>query len=312
MEICMKTAIVFSGQGAQKPGMGRSFYDGSAAARAIFAAVPGETLNHCFSGSSEDLSRTEITQPCLYAVSCAGAAAFDELAAGSGIEVAMTAGFSLGEYSALCYAGVYSFADGFNIVSHRGRWMAEAAGDGKSGMAAAIGTLDKIEEAVRYASDAGMILPVNYNSPKQTVVAGENAALEKFCKKAAEMGLRVVPLSVSGAFHSPLMADVSVKLQVLLSEYDLAAPRIPVYSNVTARPYEHTAIASQMSAQVKSPVKWEQTVRAMIDAGVRAFVEIGAGSTLCGLIRRIDKSVPAFCAEDMDGIVAAIEGIKAL
>ncbi len=308
----MKIAVVFSGQGAQKPGMGRSFYEGSAAARRILDSVPQRTLDYCFCGSEEELSRTEITQPCLYAVSCAGAAALEEQVDGSGIEVCMTAGFSLGEYAALYYAGVYDFLGGFEIITNRGKWMAEAAGDGKSGMAAVIGTIDKIEEAANFASDAGMILPVNYNSPKQTVVAGENAALAKFTEKAAEMGLRVVPLSVSGAFHSPLMSEVSVRLDDMLRNYDLKAPRIPVYSNVTALPYDESAISAQMSAQVKSPVKWEQTVRNMIADGARAFIEIGAGSTLCGLIRRIDKSAPAYCAEDMEGLIKAIESIKSL
>lgn len=306
----MKIAVVFSGQGAQKAGMGKSFYDASRAARDILDGIPSRTLEYCFNGSEQDLSRTEITQPCLYAVSCAGAAALSELFDENGLEVSMTAGFSLGEYSALCFGGVFSFLDGFEIVSKRGEWMAQAAGDGKSGMAAVLGTLDKINEAVEYASDAGMILPVNYNSPKQTVVAGENAALAKFGEKAAQMGLRVIPLSVSGAFHSPLMAGVADKLKELLAKYQLSSPRIPIYSNVTARPFEGGDLVSQISVQVKSPVKWEETVRNMINDGAEAFIEVGAGSTLCGLIRRIDKSVPAYCAEDMDGLIKAVEAVR--
>ena len=231
----MKIAAVFSGQGAQKAGMGKSFYENSKAAKDILDSIPSRMLEYCFEGSDEELSRTEITQPCLYAVSCAGAAALNEAFVENGLEISMAAGFSLGEYSALCFGGVFSFSDGFEIVSNRGRWMAEAVGDGKSGMAAVIGTIDKINEAVEYASNAGMILPVNYNSPKQTVVAGENAALAKFTEKASEMGLRVVPLSVSGAFHSPLMSGAADKLKDLLSNYQLNSPRIPIYSNVTAK-----------------------------------------------------------------------------
>ena len=307
----MKIAAVFSGQGAQKAGMGKSFYESSKAAKDILDSIPSRTLEYCFSGSDEELSRTEITQPCLYAVSCAGAAALNEAFAKNGLEISLAAGFSLGEYSALCFGGVFSFSDGFEIVSNRGRWMAEAAGDGKSGMAAVIGTIDKINEAVDYASDAGMILPVNYNSPKQTVVAGENAALAKFTEKASEMGLRVVPLSVSGAFHSPLMSGAADKLKDLLSKYQLNSPRIPIYSNVTAKPFEKDELAEQISRQTKSPVKWEETVRNMINDGADIFIEIGAGSTLCGLIRRIDKSVTTYCAENMDGLKEAVAAITA-
>ena len=302
----MKIAVIFSGQGAQKPGMGKSFYDENSTARAVLDSVPADLLDKCFNGTAEELARTEITQPAVYSINCAGAAALNAALAQKGLEVSMVAGFSLGEYSALEFAGVFDFAAGLSIVQNRGRWMAEAAGDNSSSMVAVMGDLALITEAVNSASAYGMILPVNYNCPGQTVVAGDNAALAAFGPIATELGLKVIPLKVSGAFHSPKMAGVYSKLKELLSGMSLHSPRIPVYSNVTGKPIDANNLPECISQQVQSPVRWEDTIRNMMADGADIFIEVGVGSTLAKFMRRIDRSVKAVAVEDVNGLTALI------
>lgn len=303
----MKIAVVFSGQGAQKPGMGRSLYEGDPAARAVMDKAPTEILRYCFEGSEEDLSRTDITQPCIYTVSMGAFAALENRLAGRA-GIAMTAGFSLGEYSALTAAGVFGFDEGLSLVSDRGRWMEEAA-EGRGGMCAVIGKLEKVLECVESAAESGMVLPVNYNCPGQTVVAGEHAALAAFESAASGAGLRVVRLKVSGPFHSPLMAPVADRLSARLEIMDLRAPSFPVYSNVTSAPMDPAELRSLISRQVMSPVRWETAVRGMLADGADCFLEVGVGSTLCGFLRRIDRSVPAFAIEDMESLDAAVSAV---
>ena len=303
----MKIAVLFSGQGAQKPGMGLSLYENNAAAKAVLDRAPETVRRACFQGTEEELARTEVTQPCIYAVSMAGYAALTD-AIGEDA-VAMTAGFSLGEYAALTAAGVFDFAAGMDLITKRGRWMGEAARPG-DGMAAAIGKLDTVMTCVDAAKSAGLLLPVNYNCPGQTVVAGEQAALEAFLTAAAENGLRAVPLKVSGAFHTPLMEPAAEKIGRALSEISLRSPRIPLYANVTGEQAAPEALPDLIRRQTMSPVQWETAIRNMLAAGADLFIEVGVGTTLCGFMRRIDKNIKTLHVEDAESLNHTIAEVQ--
>lgn len=303
----MKIAVVFSGQGAQKPGMGISLYENNTAAKAVFDKAPEEIKDYCFNGTEEQLSRTEVTQPCVYTVTMAAYSAlvseFDEK------RIEAVAGFSLGEYAALTASGVLDFADGISLVSKRGIWMSECAVS-ESGMCATIGKLDKVLECVEQAKQYGMILPVNYNCPGQTVVAGEKAALEEYMKLGADAGLRVVPLKVSGAFHSPMMAAAADKIGKELAGMSLGTPKMPIYSNVTGEEVGHSSLPDLIKQQVMSPVLWEKTIRNMISDGIDTIIEVGVGTTLCGLTRRIDKGVKTLNVEDIESLTKTISEVN--
>lgn len=303
----MKIAVLFSGQGAQKPGMGLSLYENCPAAKAVLDRAPEEVRRACFQGTEEELARTEVTQPCIYAVSMAGYAALIETIGADA--VAMTAGFSLGEYAALTAAGVFDFDAGMDLIAKRGRWMGEAARPG-DGMVAAIGKLDKVMACVDDAKAAGLILPVNYNCPGQTVVAGEQAALEAFLAAAADKGLRAVPLKVSGAFHTPLMESAAEKIGQTLSAMELAAPQIPLYANVTGEQAGLAELPDLIRRQTMSPVQWETTIRNMLAAGADLFIEVGVGTTLCGFMRRIDKSIKTLHVEDAESLNNTIAEVQ--
>lgn len=302
----MKLAVVFSGQGAQYSGMGKSLYDSCPSSKAIFDAVPEEIKNLCFNGTAEELNRTSVTQPCVYAMTMAAYGAFYEECKKIDVIPEMVAGFSLGECAALTAANVYSFADGFPIVTNRGNWMQEAAG-GKGTMAAVIGKLEKIEECVKQAQAYGMILPVNYNSPMQTVVSGDFTAVEKFTEIAKENKLKVFPLKVGGPFHSPVLAPAAEKMKAALSELKLNAPAISLYANVTGQKITDEDLPDILSKQIMSPVRWEQSVRNMIADGADVFVEVGPGKTLRGLISKIDKNVTALNVEDVESLNLTIQ-----
>ena len=303
----MKIAVVFSGQGAQKPGMGLSLYENCPAARAVLDQVPAAVREACFHGTEAELSRTEVTQPCIYAVSMAGYAALCE-AIGED-RIAMTAGFSLGEYAALTAAGALDFEDGMALISQRGKWMGEAARPG-DGMVAAIGKMEKGMACVETAEREGLILPVNYNCPGQTVVAGEKAALDAFLAAAAENGLRAVPLKVSGAFHTPLMEPAAEKIGQALSGITLHEPKMPLYANVTGRPAGLADLPDLIRRQTMSPVRWETAMRGMLEAGVDLFIEVGVGTTLCGFMRRIDKTVKTLHVEDFESLTNTIMEVQ--
>lgn len=303
----MKIAVIFSGQGAQKPGMGLSLYENSRAAAAVLDQAPADVREACFHGTEAELSRTEVTQPCIYTVSMAGYAALTEAIGEE--NVAMTAGFSLGEYAALTAAGVLDFATGLDLITKRGQWMAEAARPG-DGMIAAIGKMDKVMACVETAEKTGMILPVNYNCPGQTVVAGEKAALDAFLSAAAANGLRAVPLKVSGAFHTPLMQPAAEKIRAALAHISLGQPKMPLYANVTGQAADPAALPELIYRQTMSPVRWETAIRGMLDAGAQLFIEVGVGTTLCGFMRRIDKSVKTLHVEDFESLTNTISEVK--
>lgn len=302
-----KIAFVFSGQGAQYPGMGQALYAHSAAARELFERAeqlrPGIT-RLCFEGSRAELSQTLNTQPCVFLADMAAACVLQE----QGIQAEMAAGFSLGEVAALCFSGVFSFEEAFRLVLFRAEVMQRCAQAHPGAMYAVLRLqADQVEALAARFSEA---YPVNYNCPGQTVVAVAQREADAFSEAVKEAGGRAMRLEVSGAFHSPFMAEASEHLKSYLQNMKAAQPAIPVYANLTARPYEAEQIAETLSAQASSPVRWEATVRAMQADGCNKMVEVGVGKTLVGLIARIDPAIAACRVEDMQTLQQTMALLK--
>ena len=301
-----KIAFVFAGQGAQYSGMGQSLYEASPAVKALYDKAesirPG-TMTQSFTGTAEELRLTVNTQPCLYLVDLAAALALEE----KGFHAEMCAGFSLGELAALAYAGTFSHEEGFALVTKRAQYMHEASQGMEPGMAAVM-KLDA-ETIEKVCAETADVYPVNYNSPGQIAISGTKAGIAAFKEKTASMGGRIMDIPVSGAFHSPFMASASEKLSQAMESMTFAAPQIPVYANKTAAPYGE-CVPETLAEQVKSPVLWEKTIEAMAAAGVEVFIECGAGKTLAGLIKRINKDVQVFSVQDaetLEAVCAALE-----
>lgn len=301
-----KIAFVFSGQGAQFSGMGKSFYDSVPAVRDLYDAAeeirPG-TCSQSFNGTAEELKQTLNTQPCLYLASVAAMLALKE----NGITPDVCAGFSLGELAALSCAGVYTPIDGLKIVMKRAELMDKAAHDMSEEPAmAAVMKLDPAEIEEICASIDG-VYPANYNSPAQIVISGTKSGVAAF-KEAS--GATLIDLPVSGAFHTPYMASASEGFADYLADVSLNAPEIPVYANLTGQVYDPSAIRETLAAQIQSSVRWQTAVENMIASGVDTFIECGAGKTLCNLIKKIDKSVKVFPVQDTETLSAAVAGVR--
>lgn len=300
-----KIAFVFSGQGAQYPGMGESLYKISPAAKELYDNAeklrPG-TKAQSFSGTKEELMQTKNTQPCLYLVDLCAALALNE----RGIFADMAAGFSLGEIAALGYAGAYTHETGFEIVTKRGECMQRAGEAADTAMAAVLkldsGTVEKVCAEFKH------VYPVNYNSDAQTVVSGLKSELAQFKEKIAQYPCRVIDLAVSAAFHSPFMNSASDEFADYLKNICTEPPKIPVYANMTALPYPDN-VTELLPQQIKNPVQWVRTIRNMIDAGVTTFIEVGAGKTLCGLIKKISKDVAVYNVEDAESLEKTVEAV---
>jgi [acyl-carrier-protein] S-malonyltransferase len=306
-------AFLFPGQGAQAVGMGKALAETFAEARAVFDeadAALGRPLSRlCFEGPDDELALTENTQPAILTTSVA---AYRVLHA-RGFAPSWVAGHSLGEYSAHVAADTFGFADAVRIVSHRGRYMQEAVPVGEGAMAAILG-LDAatVAAACDAAAQGEVVSPANLNAPGQVVIAGATAAVERAGVEAKARGARrVIALNVSAPFHCALMAPAQARLEPELRALPVQAPRVPVVANVDALPRRDAASAvDALVAQVSGAVRWEDVIGYLVSAGVRAYVEVGPGTVLAGLVRKIDREaqVVSFGAPEQ---LAAVEALFA-
>jgi [acyl-carrier-protein] S-malonyltransferase len=283
-------AFVFPGQGSQRVGMGRSLAESSPIARAVFEEADetlGEPLSRlCFEGPLDQLTLTENAQPAILAVSIAAYRWLDS----QGLKPSFVAGHSLGEYSANVAAGTFSFADALQIVRRRGRYMQEAVPVGSGAMSAILGLdADVVARACEDAAQGEIVSPANANGGGQVVIAGARDAVARAGERAKALGARrVLPLPVSAPFHCALMKPAEVRLAPELRALRMAAPRIPIVANVDAEVKRDAAAAIEaLVAQVSSPVQWESVVRRLASEGVTTYVDVGPGTVLSGLIKKI-------------------------
>jgi [acyl-carrier-protein] S-malonyltransferase len=284
-------AYVFPGQGSQFSGMGKDLYEKSVAAAAMFEQA-NEILGFkitdlMFAGSDEDLKQTKVTQPAVFLHSVILVAVLSD-----SFKPDMTAGHSLGEYSALVASQALSFEDGLRLVSKRANAMQKACELNPSTMAAIIGLDDKIVEEV-CASISEVVVPANYNSPGQIVISGSNEGIDKAIEILKEKGAkRALKLAVSGAFHSPLMEPAKLELEEAINNCRFNKPICPVYQNVTAQPCsDPTQIKLNLALQLTASVLWTQSSVNMIADGAKTFIEVGPGSVLQGLIKKINREI---------------------
>ncbi len=301
-----KIAFVFSGQGAQTPGMGKDLAETSRSAADVFKQAEQlrqGTAKQCFNGTQEELTETRNTQPCLFCVDLAAAKAVEE----AGIHPDMIAGYSLGEIAALTYSGAMDFNDGFQLVCQRGEYMQEASARVDSGMVAVL-KLDQ-QTVVDLCEKYQHVYPVNFNCPGQVTVSGVQDELADFKNDVKEKGGLVRPLQVSGAFHCPFMEDAARKLRVQLKKLPIHDAKMPVYSNYTGRPYSgdyHELIEKQ----IVSPVRWQTIIENMIQRGVDTFIEVGAGNILSKITSRIDPSVRVFSVENQESLFNTVREVR--
>lgn len=308
-----KIAFIFPGQGAQYIGMGKELFENIEVCKDIFNIADKE-LNFelsklCFEGQEEELNITENTQPAILTTSIAALMALKE----KGIKCDVTAGLSLGEYSALVCSGAMDFSDAVKLVKKRGRFMQEAVPVGIGTMAAILGLeAELVEEACNEARTAGIVELANLNCPGQIVIAGEIAAVELAAEKAKEKGAkRAMLLSVSAPFHTSMLKPAAEKLEIELQNITLSDMDVPVMTNVTGDYIKSKDdIKATLKLQVMSSVLWETIIRNMIKDGVDTFVEIGPGKVLSGFVKKIDRKLTVVNIEDIASLDKAVELLK--
>jgi [acyl-carrier-protein] S-malonyltransferase len=290
-------AFIFPGQGAQVVGMGKDLAARFPEAAAVFdeadAVLDMPLARLCFEGPNAELTRTDVAQPAILAMSIATLRAAE--AAGAVGAAAMAGGLSLGEYTALCAAGSISLADALRLVRLRGQAMQDAAAAGDGGMVAVVGAEEAgAEQLCRDAAFGDVLVCANFNCPGQVVLSGAKAACGRAVELGGQRGYRCVPLTVAGAFHSPLMAPAAERLAAALEGVELKAPRIPVAANATGGFHlgDPAAIRAALVRQLTGTVRWGGCQEAMLAAGAEAFVEIGPGRTLSGMLRKVRRDVP--------------------
>ena len=305
-----KIAFVFPGQASQYPGMGKELAEKHAAARQVFEeadrALGFSISQMCFAGSEEELKQTSNTQPAILACSVA----MCRLLAEKGIQPDFVAGHSLGEYSALVAAGSLQFSDAVKLVRQRGTYMREAVPTGAGAMAAIMGLSPAVvADACKRAADGGVCAPANLNSPDQTVISGSAAAVKRAVEIASQQGAkRAVILPVSAPFHSALMMPAQERLEKDLRQTVFANLQVPLVTNVDAD-IIHTGEEARgaLIRQVSLPVRWEESVRLLIEEGVTTFIEVGPGKVLTGLLRQIERSVQTLNVEDEKSLQGTLE-----
>lgn len=295
-------AYVFPGQGAQFVGMGKNLYDSNAQAKSLFDEADSilgyKITDIMFSGTDDELKQTKVTQPAVFLHSVISAMCED------GFAPAMTAGHSLGEFSALVAAKALGFADGLKLVYARAMAMQRACDKAPSTMAAIIGLADNVVESVckEVSTEGDVVVPANYNCPGQLVISGNIDAVNKACVELKNAGAkRALVLKVGGAFHSPLMESARAELAAAIEQTEFKEPVCPVYQNYDAKAHTSPAeIKQNLIAQLTSPVRWTEEVRNMVAAGATEFIECGPGKALQGMIGRICKGNPDVSAHGLE------------
>ncbi|MFB5518739.1 ACP S-malonyltransferase [Enterococcus casseliflavus] len=295
----MKTAFLFSGQGAQYPKMGEELYHQEAIVRETFeqaSTILGYDMAELCFTENERLNQTEYTQPAILTVSTA----FWRLLDAQGIKADAVAGLSLGEYTALVASGALDFQTAVALVQKRGRYMASAALAGIGKMVAVMNTpAETIEEICKEASQVGIVTPANYNTPQQIVIGGEAPAVDKAVELLQAAGTkRVIPLNVSGPFHTALLEPASQQLAQELAQITFDELQVPVISNTTAQPMQQDQIKELLTLQVKSPVRFYESIATLKQLGIQQVIEIGPGKVLSGFMKKIDKEIQTARVED--------------
>ena len=292
----MKKAYIFPGQGSQFKGMGLDLYQSSDSAKSFFDQANDilgfDITKIMFEGTDEELKQTNVTQPAIFIHSVVLAKISEDFTPN------MVAGHSLGEFSALVAAGALSFDDGLRLVAKRADAMQKACLLRPSTMAAILGLDDKTIEEICAGITDEIVVPANYNCPGQLVISGTIAGIDKACEMMTEAGAkRALKLNVGGAFHSPLMETARVELEHAIVNTEIKSPVCPIYQNIDAKPYINPdEIKRNLIAQLTGPVRWTQTVTHMLQDGATSFTEVGPGSVLQGLVKKVDRAIPTSSA----------------